>query len=54
MDGHLLLKGVSKRLLLELILQNMVRHFVIGTNRYKQIHDTLFRQRITAGSGTDL
>ena len=23
-------------------------------NRYKQINDTLFRQRITAGSGTDL
>ena len=24
------------------------------TNRYKQINDTLFIQRITAGSGTDL
>ena len=23
------------------------------TNGYKQINDTLFRQRITAGSGTD-
>ena len=23
------------------------------TNRFKQINDTLFRQRITAGSGTD-
>ena len=29
MDGHLLLKGVSKRSLLEWILQNMVRHYVI-------------------------
>ena len=24
------------------------------TNMYKQINDTLFRQRITAGSATDL
>ena len=42
-------------LLLEWVLQNMVRHFVAHKLvQYKQIYETLFRQRITAGSGTDL
>ena len=52
------------RLLLEWILQNKVRHFMTlrqdgndttdHSDRYKQINDTLFRQRITAGSAAHL
>ena len=38
-------------LLLDRILQNMVRHFV---THKPEINDTIFMQRITAGSGTDL
>ena len=42
--------------LLECILQNMVRHFVTReqVRADGQINDTLFRQRITAGSATDV
>ena len=39
---------VGSRLLLEWILQNMVRHFVTH-NRYKHMNDTLLKQRIIAG-----
>ena len=46
---------ISFGFLLEWILQNMVRHFVTHKQvQADKLHSIIFRQRITAGSATDL